>query len=88
MDDEKNKVGPHLVGIVDRPIGQLDGFKFSNAMIEFGADGKVWDIDTLTLYLKKPKDLIPGTKMAFAGVKKDKDMVNLIAYLQDPAAAK
>ena len=88
VDKEKNKVGPHLVGIIDRPIGQVDGFKYSNAMVEFGADDKVWDIETLTVYLKKPKELIPGTKMAFAGVKKDADMENLIAYLQDPEAAK
>ena len=88
VDDEKNKVGPHLVGIVDRPIATVDGFKYSTAMVEFGADGKVWDVDTLTLYLKKPKDLIKGTKMAFAGLKKDADLENIIAYLQDPAAAK
>lgn len=87
VDDEKNKVGPHLVAIIDRPVAQVEGFKYSDAMIEFGADDKVWDLETLTLYLKKPKELIPGTKMAFAGVKKDKDMVNLIAYLQDPEAA-
>ena len=56
-------------GIIDRPIAtRADGFKYSKAMIEFGADGKVWDVETLTLYLKKPKDLIKGTKMAFAGL--------------------
>lgn len=87
VDEEKNKVGPHLVAIIDRPIATADGFKYSEAMIEFGADGKVWDVETLTLYLKKPKDLIKGTKMAFAGLRKDADLENIIAYLQDPASA-
>ena len=87
VDEETNKVGPHLVGIIDRPVATAEGFKYSNAMIEFGADGKVWDVETLTLYLKKPKDLIKGTKMAFAGLKKDTDLENIIAYLQDPGSA-
>ncbi len=88
VDEEKNRVGPHLVGIIDRPVATVDGFKYSKAMVEFGADGQVWDIDTLTVYLKKPKDLIKKTSMAFVGLKKDKDIENIIAYLQDPSAAK
>ncbi|MDA4847386.1 c-type cytochrome [Hoeflea poritis] len=87
VDEEKNKVGPHLVAIIDRPVASVDGFKYSKAMVEFGSDGKVWDVETLTLYLKKPKDLVKGTNMAFAGVRKDADMENLITYLQDPSAA-
>lgn len=87
VDEEKNKVGPHLVAIIDRPVATVEGFKYSKAMVEFGSDGKVWDVETLTLYLKKPKGLVKGTNMAFAGVRKDADMENLIAYLQDPAAA-
>jgi len=88
VDEEKNRVGPHLVGIIDRPVATVDGFKYSKAMVEFGADGQVWDIDTLTVYLKKPKDLIKKTSMAFVGLKKDKDIENIIAYLQDPSSAK
>lgn len=87
VDEEKNKVGPHLVGVIDRPVASLDDFKYSDAMIEFGADGKVWDIETLTAYLQKPKDVVKGTKMAFAGLKKDEDIEDVIAYIQDPAAA-
>ena len=86
-EDEKNKVGPHLVGIIDRPVASVDGFKYSKAMTEFAADGKVWDIETLTIYLKKPKDLVKKTSMAFAGLKKDKDIENIVVYLQDPSAA-
>lgn len=88
VDEEKNRVGPHLVGIIDRPVATVDGFKYSKAMVEFGADGQVWDVETLTVYLKKPKDLIKKTSMAFAGLKKDKDIENVIAYLQDPSSAK
>ncbi|MEM9105688.1 MAG: cytochrome c family protein [Pseudomonadota bacterium] len=87
VDEETNKVGPHLVGIIDRSIATAEGYKYSGAMIEFGADGKVWDVETLTLYLKSPKDLIKGTKMVFVGLKKDADLENIIAYLQDPASA-
>ena len=86
-EDEKNKVGPHLVGIVDRPVASIDGFKYSKAMTEFGSDGKIWDVETLTIYLKKPKKLIKKTSMAFAGLKKDADIENIVLYLQDPSAA-
>jgi len=85
--EEQNKVGPHLVSIIDRPVATVDGFKYSKAMTEFGADGKIWDVETLSIYLKKPKALVKKTSMSFAGLKKDDDIENLIAYLQDPAAA-
>ncbi|THV21313.1 c-type cytochrome [Peteryoungia ipomoeae] len=84
--EAKNKVGPHLVGIVGRAVGTAEGYKYSPAMTEFGA-GKVWDEALLTAYLKAPKGVIKGTKMAYAGMKKEEDIVNLLAYLKDPAAA-
>jgi len=87
VDQEKNRVGPHLVGIVGRPVASSDGFKYSDAMIEFGADGKVWDEETLTVYLRKPRALVKKTTMVFAGFKKDEDIENLLAYLSDPSAA-
>lgn len=79
--DAKNKVGPELNGIVGRPVASIESFKYSKAMTEFGAGGKVWDEATLTEYLHKPKALVPKTKMAFAGLKKDDDIENVIAYL-------
>lgn len=85
--EAKNKVGPHLQGIVDRPIATVEGFKYSKAMKEFGADGKVWSEDLLEEYLPKPTKLVKGTTMAFAGLKKEDDVENLIAYLKDPSAA-
>jgi cytochrome c len=84
--EAKNKVGPHLQGVVGRPIASIAGYKYSPAMTEFG-QGKVWDEATLSQYLKAPKAVVKGTKMAYAGVKKDEDLVNIIAYLKDPAAA-
>lgn len=86
-EEAKNKVGPHLVGIVDRPVASIEGFKYSKAMTEFSADGKVWDVETLSIYLKKPKALVKKSSMAFAGLKKEADIENIVVYLQDPSAA-
>ncbi|MBN9669017.1 c-type cytochrome [Roseibium aggregatum] len=76
----KNKVGPQLNGVVDRSWGEVEGYKYSKALIELG-DGKVWDVETLDAYLTKPKDVIPKGKMAFAGLKKEQDRADVIAYL-------
>ena len=78
-DKEKNKTGPHLVNVIDRKAGSIEGYKYSKAM---AASGLVWDEATLTAYLKAPKKFLKGTKMAFAGLKKDADIKNLIAYLK------
>ena len=80
VDKEKNKVGPHLVGIFGRKAGTVDGFKYSKAMKESGIE---WSAETLTEYLKKPKKYVPGTKMVFAGIRKDKQIVNLLAFLEE-----
>ncbi len=75
----KNKVGPNLWGMFGRSSGTMEGFKFSEAMTEAGI---VWDDATLAQYLAKPKAMVPGTKMAFAGLKKEKQIANVIAYLR------
>jgi len=77
----KHKVGPELNDIFGRTAGTVDGYKYSKAMIAAGEGGVVWDETTLTTYLHKPKDMIKGTKMAFAGLKKEADLENVIAYL-------
>lgn len=77
----KNKVGPNLFGIVGRSPASVDGFKYSNAMTEFAANNS-WDVETLNNFVTKLKELVKGTSMAFAGLKKDKDRANLIGYLQ------
>ncbi|MNL60425.1 Cytochrome c-552 [compost metagenome] len=74
------------MGIVGRPVATVEGFKYSKAMKEFGADGKVWSEELLAQYLPKPRELVKGTSMAFAGVRKPEDVANLIAYLKAPPA--
>ena len=81
VNKEKNKTGPHLVNIVGRAAGSLEGYKYSKAM---KASGLVWDEETLASYLKAPKKFVKGTKMAFAGLRKDADIENVIAYLKAP----
>jgi cytochrome c len=80
----KGKQGPLLAGLIGRQPGTLEGFKYSQAMIDFGA-GKVWDEATLTAYLADPKGVVKGTKMVFVGLKGDKgpeDIANVIAYIK------
>ena len=75
----KNKVGPSLYGIMDRKAGTVAGFKYSKAM---KASGLTWNEEALRNYLEKPRKFVKGTRMAFSGIKKKKQMDNLIAYLK------
>jgi len=86
--EPKNKVGPSLMGVTyDRERSPtVEGYKYSKAMTEFGADGKVWSEQLLAEYLPKPRELVKGTTMTFAGLKKPEDIANVIAYLKNPAA--
>jgi cytochrome c len=85
FDPAQKRVGPHLVALVGRKATSVEGYAYSEAMKTKGTEGVVWDEATLTTYLKDPKAFVPGTKMAFAGLKKDEDIANLIAYLKsDP----
>ena len=79
MEEGKNKVGPHLHGVVGRAAGAVEGYKYSEAL---AASGLTWDEATLDQYLAKPKDLVPKTKMAFPGLKKEADRQNVIAYIK------
>jgi cytochrome c len=65
--------------VIGRAAGSLDDYKYSKAMT---ASGLVWDEETLAAYLKAPKKFVKGTKMAFAGLKKDRDLADIIAYLK------
>lgn len=84
--EAKNRVGPSLLGVLGRPVAELEDFKYSKAMKEFGA-GKTWDEALLTSYLAAPRNVVKGTTMAFAGLKKPQEIADIIAYLQNPAAA-
>lgn len=78
IDEETNRVGPHQVAVVGRPAGVVEGFRYSKAMSE---SGLVWDVETLNAYLENPRKFLKGTKMAFAGLKKEQDRADVIAYL-------
>ena len=80
VEDGQNSVGPHLYEIIDRPVGAVGDFKYSSSMAELEG---TWSIDELSQFLINPKKYIPGTKMVFAGLKKDTDRANLLAYLID-----
>lgn len=82
VDEDKNKIGPGLKGVVGRKAGTHEGFKYSKAMTEAGAAGLVWDEANLDKYLTDPKAFIKGNKMAFAGLKKEDERANVIAYLK------
>ena len=80
VDAKKHKTGPHLVDIMGRAAGSSDGYKkYSNAL---KSSGIVWNEETLNGYLEKPKAYVKGTRMVFAGLRKEEDRANVIAYLK------
>lgn len=81
-DDAKNKVGPALNGVVGRAVASVEDFKYSKAMTGAAEEGLVWDAETLAGYLEKPRKFMKGTKMAFAGLKKEDDRLAVIEYLK------
>lgn len=74
-----NKVGPELNGLFGRPAGSAPGYDYSEANRDSGI---VWTEETFTAYIRNPRGYIKGTKMVFAGLKKDEEIADLIAYLQ------
>ncbi len=78
LDDGANATGPHLFGVVDRPVGSADGFGYSGKL---SAVADVWTADNLNDFLANPKKFAPGTTMGFSGLKKIEDRANLVAYL-------
>jgi cytochrome c len=75
---DKNGVGPNLFGIVGDHKGEGRGFNFSAAM---KAKGGTWSIDDLNQFIASPKGFVPGTAMGFAGIQKDSERADVIAYL-------
>lgn len=84
-DKAKNRVGPQLNGIVGREIAALGDYKYSKAMVKYAAAEKVWSEDNLSAYLANPRKTVKGTRMAFAGLRKQADVDNVIAYLKENA---
>ena len=75
---EKNGVGPNLYGVVGDKKGEGRGFNFSAAM---KGKGGTWTIDDLNQFINSPKGFVPGTAMGFAGIQKDSERADVIAYL-------
>lgn len=82
---EANKIGPNLWGIVGAPTGRHKEFAYSTAMQNHAKENGMWGYEQLYRYLWSPKAYVPGTKMAFAGIKNDIERANLIAYLRTMA---
>ncbi len=74
----KNKVGPELNGLFGRPAGSVPDYNYSDANKNSGI---VWTEPVFAEYIKNPRAYIPGTAMAFAGLKKDKEIEDITAYL-------
>ncbi|KAK5099612.1 iso-1-cytochrome c [Exophiala xenobiotica] len=80
VESEGNKIGPNLHGLFGRQTGQVEGFSYTDANKSKAIE---WKEDTLFEYLENPKKYIPGTKMAFGGLKKGKDRNDLITWLRE-----
>ncbi len=76
----KNKVGPNLWGLFGKTAGSVEDFKYSSAMKDSGI---VWDEANLIAFVTKPKEVVPGTKMVFPGLKKESQRADLIAFLKE-----
>jgi cytochrome c len=76
-----NKVGPHLWGVVNRPIASISDFNYSSAMKQHAADAKTWTVDNLAAFIWSPQKTDPGTMMGFQGIPKDQERANVIAYI-------
>ena len=79
----RNGVGPNLNALIGRKSGSVEGYSYSEANKN---SGLTWDEDTFREYIKNPKAKISGTKMIFAGIPKDDEIDNLIAYFKTFAA--
>lgn len=82
LEEGQNRVGPSLHGIIGRPAGSVEGFKYSDAL---KTSGVTWTEDNLEEYLADPRGFIPGNRMIFVGLKDEEDIENLIAYLEAEA---
>lgn len=81
-----NKVGPQLNNLIGRKAGAAEGFEYSDGFKAKAAAGLVWNEETLAAFLESPRDYVEGTKMAFAGLRKDKDRDAIVAYFKSMSA--
>jgi cytochrome c len=85
-DKAQNKTGPHLVGIIGRTIASVEGYTYSQGMLDFAKTAAIWDKTKLDGYLADPRKTVSGTKMAFPPMKRPEDRANVIAYLKSLTA--
>lgn len=83
----RHRLGPHLDGLFGREAGSLDDFRYSPALKSAGGEGLVWSAETLDAFLADPRDVVPGNRMAFPGIKDAGDRADLVAYLASFATA-
>ena len=74
----KNKIGPALYNVVGRTVGGVDDYKYSKTLASYG---KEWTFEELNGFLRKPASYLKGTKMSYAGLRKEKDRASVIKYL-------
>ena len=74
----KNMIGPNLWSVIGRQAGVVSDYKYSKAMVAYG---KEWTFEEMNSYLIKPQAYVKGTKMAFAGLRKEKDRASVILYM-------
>jgi len=80
IEEGVNRVGPSLYGIFGRTAATVDGFRYSTANAESGV---VWDAENMFEYLENPRAFIPGTIMAFPGIRSEQERADVIAYIKD-----
>ena len=80
----KNMIGPNLWGVIGRTAGSVSDYKYSKAMVAYG---KEWTFEEMNAYLIKPQAYIKGTKMAFAGLRKEKDRASVILYMNSKSSS-
>ena len=83
-DGGKNMNGPNLWGVIGRTAGSISDYKYSKAMVAYG---KEWSFEEMNSYLIKPQAYIKGTKMAFAGLRKEKDRASVILFMNSKSSS-
>ena len=80
----KNMIGPNLWSVIGRTAGSVSDYKYSKAMVAYG---KEWTFEEMNSYLIKPQAYVKGTKMAFAGLRKEKDRASVILYMNSKSSS-
>lgn len=78
----RNGVGPHLNGLFGRTAGTVQGYTYSEAFKRPEVASKVWSEENFATYIRDPRQVTPGTRMVFAGLRQDAQIANLVAYLR------